>query len=771
MRECAHQYGSVFSLKVGPSSIIVLCDREAIHKLLIEKGSVYSDRPPSYVGRLLTRGDHLALEQMDSTWRDKRKVISLSFSPKRLDEQHLRVQEAEATVLMKNLLGTPEGFYNHVHSLGGGRVFAFNHFATYKIYFLPFFSFPTASHLPTHNISHRSIEMPSSDKDSSDNQTGSVDLSPSRLGYPIEAAMRATSASGGDGGEQDVGPINTDNPPQNPAELSRDSQPSIGSDELTDYERRMEEYDRRHQARMDQYFGLPPNDDDDEEDDDSACSLDSFTKKLISPETDVTDERSKGPEDPTPLSPKIQTNEEYMDDYISTDWQQTYAIDTCIELVQHRPANPYGYADYPTPANVNPSDWGYGDRLMARARSEHALHHRPTPYTSMTEKQRRDDGLPAPFKVDYSEYPTKPQGSITLQLLKPLSGSSWSGPAVFLCLVKEGGRAFDMPPLVVAKFQDPMFFDAIPPPDQPFFNEFDRANINLSREAGAYEKLAAKGCHGHTCTDRFSRDWRRFTHIAPRYYGTFAAKVKTYNPALIGENPFLTRSVGVILMEYLIGYSISSLCDRGDPGGALTPRHLAAPPSAPSASGLLNLGFDGLLDVRLDGRLDMSLNGRLDIVKTFMDGYVRQLFVGVYQEEAIRPEHILVAPVKYGRVRVAMIHYRDSLVDCKCKKPQKTYDELPDPPHPYTVFKNNMFLLSGLAGWFPCEWMDKDNKDFEAWLITTFDNDEFGPYFPRRIGPAPEPSPTQEAGVTSPRELARSIFGSIRRPRRNRPTE
>ncbi|KAK1674584.1 putative cytochrome P450 oxidoreductase [Colletotrichum godetiae] len=114
LREWALQYGSIFSLKVGPSSIIVLCDREAIHKLLIEKGSVYSDRPPSYVGKLLTHGDHLALEQMDTTWRSKRKVISHNFSPKRLDEQHFRVQEAEATVLMTRLLDKPEGFFNEI---------------------------------------------------------------------------------------------------------------------------------------------------------------------------------------------------------------------------------------------------------------------------------------------------------------------------------------------------------------------------------------------------------------------------------------------------------------------------------------------------------------------------------------------------------------------------------------------------------------------------------------------------------------------------------
>lgn len=75
--------------------MVVLCDRQAIHKLLIEKGNIYSDRPPSYVGRLLTKGDHLAIEQMDATWREKRKIISHNYSPKQLDEKHFKVQEAE----------------------------------------------------------------------------------------------------------------------------------------------------------------------------------------------------------------------------------------------------------------------------------------------------------------------------------------------------------------------------------------------------------------------------------------------------------------------------------------------------------------------------------------------------------------------------------------------------------------------------------------------------------------------------------------------------
>ena len=75
---------------------MVLCDRKAIHELLDKRGSIYSQRPPTYVGRLLTKGDHLAIAQPDALWREKRKVIAHNFSPKQLDEKHFRVQEAES---------------------------------------------------------------------------------------------------------------------------------------------------------------------------------------------------------------------------------------------------------------------------------------------------------------------------------------------------------------------------------------------------------------------------------------------------------------------------------------------------------------------------------------------------------------------------------------------------------------------------------------------------------------------------------------------------
>ncbi|KAI8310581.1 hypothetical protein K4K59_008093 [Colletotrichum sp. SAR11_240] len=518
--------------------------------------------------------------------------------------------------------------------------------------------------------------------------------------------MSATSASGGDEAEQPLPPTTLDETPKNPTEPSRENQSSRVSDEDADYEKRMEEYRQRYQEDMKRHFGKRSDDDEEDDEDDEDAPLDPFFQKLISPwdpETDiiVNVARPEDRDDPTPLPPQIETSVEFIDDYIEEDWQQAYKPGTSIVLVPHKPANPHGYGAYAIPANVNPSDWDYEERFLARSRSEHALHHRPTPYTSMTEKQRRTAGLPPPFERDYSEHPTEPQASVSLKLVKFLSGGPWSGPAVFLCEVTQGARAFGMPQRVVAKFQDPMFFQASPPPDQPFYNEFDRANFNLSREAGAYEQLRKTNYHGAP-------------HLAPAYFGAFTAEIRTTNPALIGDDPFLPRSVGVILLEHIDGVSISSLCDRHGPEGALTPRFHDAPRNA-------------------FGQLDMSPASRLDMLKTFMDGFVRQLFAGVYQEAAISPDHILVAPAADGGARVAMIHYRDSLVDCKSKKPERTYDDFPHPPHPYTIFKD-AYHLSALEGWFPCQWTDKDNDELEEWLIKTFDDDAFGPYHPLKIG-------------------------------------
>lgn len=75
--------------------MIVLCDRKAINDLLDKRGSIYSDRPINYVTNYVTHGDHLTLEKVGPSWREKRMVVTRNLNPKSLDEKHFKVQESE----------------------------------------------------------------------------------------------------------------------------------------------------------------------------------------------------------------------------------------------------------------------------------------------------------------------------------------------------------------------------------------------------------------------------------------------------------------------------------------------------------------------------------------------------------------------------------------------------------------------------------------------------------------------------------------------------
>ena len=85
-------------MKIGPTNVIVLCDRRAINNLLDKKGSIYSDRPFNHVSNYVTHGDHLTLEPQGASWREKRMVATRNLNPKMLDEKHWKIQEAECVM-------------------------------------------------------------------------------------------------------------------------------------------------------------------------------------------------------------------------------------------------------------------------------------------------------------------------------------------------------------------------------------------------------------------------------------------------------------------------------------------------------------------------------------------------------------------------------------------------------------------------------------------------------------------------------------------------
>lgn len=89
------QYGPIMSLKLGSVTVIAIQDREAIRDLWEKRSHIYSDRPPSYVARLLTQNHHAAFQSMNDEWRDRRKLMSHYFSPQQCDTKHADYQNAE----------------------------------------------------------------------------------------------------------------------------------------------------------------------------------------------------------------------------------------------------------------------------------------------------------------------------------------------------------------------------------------------------------------------------------------------------------------------------------------------------------------------------------------------------------------------------------------------------------------------------------------------------------------------------------------------------
>ncbi|KAF2492584.1 putative cytochrome P450 oxidoreductase [Lophium mytilinum] len=112
-RTWADKYGPIFSLKIGPRNLVVVCDRKAANALLDKKGSIYSDRPFVYVTNYITHGDRLTMENATPAWREQRAIVSRNLSPKLLDEKHFRVQEAEAVIFMNNILKQPERMFDY----------------------------------------------------------------------------------------------------------------------------------------------------------------------------------------------------------------------------------------------------------------------------------------------------------------------------------------------------------------------------------------------------------------------------------------------------------------------------------------------------------------------------------------------------------------------------------------------------------------------------------------------------------------------------------
>lgn len=112
--EWATKYGGIFSLKLGPSTAIVLSTPTAVKQLVDKQSAYFSNRPPFYIAdELMMHGDHLMFMNVDQRWRRGRRLYHQYFNEGISESQHVVVQQAEAAQLLRDMCLQPGNFMAH----------------------------------------------------------------------------------------------------------------------------------------------------------------------------------------------------------------------------------------------------------------------------------------------------------------------------------------------------------------------------------------------------------------------------------------------------------------------------------------------------------------------------------------------------------------------------------------------------------------------------------------------------------------------------------
>jgi cytochrome P450 family 619 len=90
-----------------------------------KRSAKYSHRPPAYVLHdLINEGDYLLTMNTTTVWRKMRKIITQEFTESMCEKEHLQLQNAEATQMMRDIVMEPEGYMLHPKRYSSSLVFA-----------------------------------------------------------------------------------------------------------------------------------------------------------------------------------------------------------------------------------------------------------------------------------------------------------------------------------------------------------------------------------------------------------------------------------------------------------------------------------------------------------------------------------------------------------------------------------------------------------------------------------------------------------------------
>ncbi|TAQ84218.1 hypothetical protein B7494_g7455 [Chlorociboria aeruginascens] len=112
--EWAREFGEIFSLKLGPATAVVISSPKLVKELIDRRSSTYSNRPQSYVSHdLITRGEHLLVMQYGPKWKLFRKLLHQQFNEGKCEREHITLQNAEATQMLRDFCLFPDKLMSH----------------------------------------------------------------------------------------------------------------------------------------------------------------------------------------------------------------------------------------------------------------------------------------------------------------------------------------------------------------------------------------------------------------------------------------------------------------------------------------------------------------------------------------------------------------------------------------------------------------------------------------------------------------------------------
>ncbi|PTD02296.1 Cytochrome P450 monooxygenase yanC [Fusarium culmorum] len=107
LAEWAKQYGDMYSFKIGSTTTIVLSNRRLVKEILERRSVISAGRPAVY-----------GLEKLQPDapmYRISKKLLHQYFGEPAIDRSHLRIINAEATQLIRDLMVDPDNFPHHAH--------------------------------------------------------------------------------------------------------------------------------------------------------------------------------------------------------------------------------------------------------------------------------------------------------------------------------------------------------------------------------------------------------------------------------------------------------------------------------------------------------------------------------------------------------------------------------------------------------------------------------------------------------------------------------